>query len=160
VAPGWPGCLPGCRRPRSRSDRSRRFFRYGLSDDGGCHDTDESRRACRSSSSTPRLQPASLDGQLPDQGVRLSQPGCQLTVRQRGQLLRRGNTGHIGRSTQINAIAGPWSTTPPRRVATTRPALPQTRQARHPRRLLNSYAARHAGHTEPAVGTFRLRGKS
>jgi len=52
VAPGAPGCLPGRRLPRSRSDRSRGFFLYGLSDDGGREDTDESLPARRSSSST------------------------------------------------------------------------------------------------------------
>ena len=44
VVPGSPGCLPGRRFPRSRSDRSAPFL-YGLSDDGGRDDVDESRRA-------------------------------------------------------------------------------------------------------------------
>ena len=52
MAPGSPGCLPGRRFPRYRSDRSRGFFLYGLSDDGGRDDTDESIPARRSSSST------------------------------------------------------------------------------------------------------------
>jgi hypothetical protein len=47
VDPGSPGCLPGRRFPRSRSDRSF-FFLYGLSDDGGRDDVDESLPACRS----------------------------------------------------------------------------------------------------------------
>jgi hypothetical protein len=51
VAPGSPGCLPGRRFPRSRSDRSRGFL-YGLSDDGGRDEVDESIPARRSSSST------------------------------------------------------------------------------------------------------------
>jgi hypothetical protein len=51
VVPGSPGCLPGRRFPRSRSDRSRLFL-YGLSDEGGRDDVDESRRPRRSSSST------------------------------------------------------------------------------------------------------------
>ncbi len=44
VVPGSPGCLPGRRFPRSRSDRSAPFL-YGLSDDGGRDDVDESLRA-------------------------------------------------------------------------------------------------------------------
>ena len=44
VVPGSPGCLPGRRFPRSRSDRSPFFFLYGLSDDGGRDDVDESLR--------------------------------------------------------------------------------------------------------------------
>ena len=52
VDPGSPGCLPGCRFPRSRSDRSRPFFLYGLSEDGGLDDVEESLPACRSSCST------------------------------------------------------------------------------------------------------------
>ena len=52
VVPGSPGCLPGRRFPRSRSDRSRGLFLYGLSDDGGRDEFDESRPARRSRSST------------------------------------------------------------------------------------------------------------
>ena len=52
VIPGSPGCFPGRRFPRSRSDRSLPFFLYGLSEDGGRDDVDESLRACRSNSST------------------------------------------------------------------------------------------------------------
>jgi len=52
VIPGPPGCLPGRRFPRSRSDRSLSFFLYGLSEEGGRDDVEESLRACRSSSST------------------------------------------------------------------------------------------------------------
>jgi hypothetical protein len=44
VVPGSPGCFPGRRFPRSRSDRSRPFFLYGLSDDGGRDDEAESLR--------------------------------------------------------------------------------------------------------------------
>ena len=52
VVPGSPGCLPGGRFPRSRADRSRPFFLYGLSDDGGFDDVEESRPTCRRRSST------------------------------------------------------------------------------------------------------------
>jgi len=52
VVPGSPGCFPGRRFPRSRSDRSRGCFLYGLSDDGGRDDVDGSWPARRSSSST------------------------------------------------------------------------------------------------------------
>ncbi len=45
VVPGSPGCLPGRRFPRSRSDQSLLFFLYGLSDDGGRDDVAESLRA-------------------------------------------------------------------------------------------------------------------
>ena len=41
VDPGSPGCLPGRRFPRSRSDRSLLFFLYGLSEDGGRDDVEE-----------------------------------------------------------------------------------------------------------------------
>ena len=51
VAPGLPGCLPGRRFPRSRSDRSAPFFLYGLSDEGGRDDV-ESFPAWRSSCPT------------------------------------------------------------------------------------------------------------
>ena len=57
VVPGSPGCFPGRRFPRSRSDRSRPFFLYGLSDDGGLDDVDESLPACRSRSSTRAARP-------------------------------------------------------------------------------------------------------
>jgi hypothetical protein len=52
VIPGSPGCFPGRRFPRSRSERSLPFFLYGLSEEGGRDDVDESLRACHSSSST------------------------------------------------------------------------------------------------------------
>ncbi len=44
VVPGSPGCLPGRRFPRARKDRSAPFLLYGLSDDGGRDDVDESLR--------------------------------------------------------------------------------------------------------------------
>ena len=37
-----PGCFPRLRPPRWRSDRSRGFFLYGLSDDGGLDDVEDS----------------------------------------------------------------------------------------------------------------------
>jgi hypothetical protein len=52
IVPGSPGCLPGRRFPRSRKDRSAPFFLYGLSDDGGRDDVDESFPALRSSCPT------------------------------------------------------------------------------------------------------------
>jgi hypothetical protein len=62
VSPGWgdcfsvedcaPGCLPGLRPDLPRSDRSRGFFLYGLSDDGGFDDVEESLSRRRRSSST------------------------------------------------------------------------------------------------------------
>ena len=42
VTPGAPGCFPGRRFPRSRSDRSVPPFLYELSDDGGFDDVEES----------------------------------------------------------------------------------------------------------------------
>jgi len=51
VDPGSPGCFPGRRCPRSRSDQSLLFFLYGLSEDGGLDDIDESLPASRSSRS-------------------------------------------------------------------------------------------------------------
>jgi len=47
-----PGCLPGLRPDLPRSDRSRGFFVYGLSDDGGLDDVEESLPSRRRSSST------------------------------------------------------------------------------------------------------------
>ena len=47
-----PGCLPGLRPDLPRSDRSRGFFLYGLSEDGGFEDVEESFATSRSSSST------------------------------------------------------------------------------------------------------------
>ena len=47
-----PGCLPGGRLPRSRRERSRGLFAYGLSDDGGRDEFDESFPSRRSSSAT------------------------------------------------------------------------------------------------------------
>jgi len=52
VAPGLPGCLPGRRFPRSRSDRSAPLFLYGLSEEGGRDDVDESFPAWRSNCPT------------------------------------------------------------------------------------------------------------
>ena len=49
VLPGAPGCLPGFRPVFSRSDRSVLFFVYGLSDDGGFDELEESRPSRRSS---------------------------------------------------------------------------------------------------------------
>ena len=89
VVPGSPGCFPGRRFPRSRSDRSRGFFRYGLSDDGGRDDIEESLPDLPLQLLHPRLQPA-------DQLVRLRQLPRQLGMRQRGQLLRRGIPGTPG----------------------------------------------------------------
>ena len=37
-----PGCFPGLRPDAPRSDRSRGFFLYGLSDEGGFDDVEES----------------------------------------------------------------------------------------------------------------------
>jgi hypothetical protein len=56
--PGSPGCLPGRRLARSRSDRSLPFFLYGLSDDEGRDEVDESLPAQRSSSSIREVSPA------------------------------------------------------------------------------------------------------
>jgi hypothetical protein len=50
--PGSPGCFPGRRFPRSRSDRSLGFFACGLSEDGGLDEFDESLPSRRSSSAT------------------------------------------------------------------------------------------------------------
>jgi hypothetical protein len=72
------GCFPGRRFPRSRSDRSRGSFWYGLSDDGALEEFRESLPACRSSSSTHSL--------LRDYPVRLSQQPRQLGIRQPFQL--------------------------------------------------------------------------
>jgi hypothetical protein len=77
----------------ARSDRSPPFFRYGLSDDGGRDEVDESLRACRSSSST-LAEPLNLPAQLSDQPVRLRQPHCQLSSRKTRQLLRGRHTSH------------------------------------------------------------------
>jgi hypothetical protein len=49
--------------------------------------------------------------QLPDQLVRPGQQRRQLSMREPLQLRRRGDTGHIRHSTQINPTAGPQSTT-------------------------------------------------
>jgi hypothetical protein len=59
----------------------------------------------------PRLQPADQRRLLRAHPVRLGKQPCQLGMRQRGQLLRRGNTGHIGHSTQTCTTAGRQSTT-------------------------------------------------
>jgi hypothetical protein len=50
-----PGCLPRLRPLRPRSDRSRGFFLYGLSDDGGRDDVPESLPRRRSSCATRSL---------------------------------------------------------------------------------------------------------
>ena len=50
VADCAPGCLPGLRPDLPRSDRSRGFFLYGLSEDGGLDDVEESLASRRSSS--------------------------------------------------------------------------------------------------------------
>jgi hypothetical protein len=53
-----PGCFPRPRPLRWRSDRSPDFFLYGLSDDGGLDDVDESWPRRRSSSATRPLSAA------------------------------------------------------------------------------------------------------
>jgi len=59
VEDGAPGCLPGLRPDRPRKDRSRVFFLYGLSEDGGFEDVEESLPRRRSSSSTRAASTAS-----------------------------------------------------------------------------------------------------
>src|ERR1019366_7871794 len=54
-----PGCLPGRRPDRLRSDRSLVFFWYGLSEEGGLEDVEESLPRRRSSSSTRAASTAS-----------------------------------------------------------------------------------------------------
>src|ERR1019366_7615449 len=54
-----PGCLPGLRPDRLRSDRSLVFFWYGLSEEGGLEDVEESLPRRRSSSSTRAASTAS-----------------------------------------------------------------------------------------------------
>jgi hypothetical protein len=75
--------------------------------------------------------------QLPDQLVRPGQQRRELRMREPLQLRRRGGTGHIRHSTQINPSAGPQSTTrhgvSPAHTGTAR------RPGETPRRLLNSY---------------------
>src|ERR1035441_5772615 len=59
VEDGAPGCLPGARPDRPRKDRSLLFFLYGLSEDGGFDDVEESLPRRRSSSRpAPRAPPA------------------------------------------------------------------------------------------------------
>ena len=55
-----PGCFPGLRPLRPRSDRSLGFFLYGLSDDGGFDDVEESLPRRRSISATRSLSAAIL----------------------------------------------------------------------------------------------------
>ena len=115
VVPGSPGCFPGRRFPFSRSDRSRDgFFPYGLSDDGGLDDVEESFPRLPLQGLYPRRQPAVLRdrvldprGQLPhlarqlrDHPVRLRQPLREHAARQDGKLLRRRQARLIGHSTQ------------------------------------------------------------
>ena len=52
------GCFPRPRPPRSRRDRSRGYFLYGLSDDGGLDDVEESLPSRRSSTVTRPLSSA------------------------------------------------------------------------------------------------------
>ena len=55
-----PGCFPGLRPLRPRSDRSLGLFLYGLSDDGGLDDAEESLPRRRSISATRPLSAAIL----------------------------------------------------------------------------------------------------
>ena len=59
VEDGAPGCLPGARPDRPRKDRSLLFFLYGLSEDGGFDDVEESLPRRRSSSPTRATSTAS-----------------------------------------------------------------------------------------------------
>ena len=59
VEDGAPGCLPGLRPDWPRSDRSFGFFVYGLSDEGGLEEVDESLSRRRRSSSTCAASAAS-----------------------------------------------------------------------------------------------------
>jgi hypothetical protein len=60
VEDGAPGCLPGLRPDRARSDRSPGFFLYGLSEDGGFDDVDESLPKRRHNSSICSASTASF----------------------------------------------------------------------------------------------------
>ena len=106
VIPGSPGCLPGRRFPRSRSDLSLPFSLYGLSEEADAmmwrvlaglplQLLHPGRQALYLRSQLPGLR-----GQLSDQPVRLRQPHCQLSSRESGQLLRRRNTRHTGHTWQ------------------------------------------------------------
>ena len=101
-----PGCLPRFRPLRPRSDRSRGFFLYGLSDDGGLDDVPESLPRRRSSSATRSLSAANprlrrLQGSPGRRELRvlglddLAQPGIGGAQRghQRGKFL----PGRLGR---------------------------------------------------------------
>jgi hypothetical protein len=104
-----PGCFPRLRPLRPRSDRSLGFFLYGLSDDGGLDDVEESLPRRRSSSATRSLSAANrasarLQGTPGRRELRvlglndLAQPGVGSAQRghQRGEILPRGLGRQIG----------------------------------------------------------------
>ena len=118
VVPGSPGCFPGRRFPRSRSDRSRGFFSYGLSDDGGFDDVEESRRACRSSCST-RAVSSAISRYASASRAASSACGSAESSSAEGTPGTSGTTGN-------HRHPGPPVNNPPRRVAATRPTHPAT----------------------------------
>jgi hypothetical protein len=100
VVPGTPGCLPGRRLPRSRSDRSRLFNLYGLSDDGGRDDTDESRRTRRSRSSTRAASRSFRAVSSPISRYASASRAASSAAGQHRKLLRGESTGRIGHTRQ------------------------------------------------------------
>ena len=119
VVPGSPGCFPGRRFPRSRKDRSRgSFFPYGLSDDGGLDDVDESLAACRSSCST-RAVSSAISRYASASRAASSACGNAESSSAEGTPDTSGTTGN-------HHHPGPPVNNPPRRVAAIRPTHPAT----------------------------------
>ena len=112
-----PGCLPGLRPDLPRSDRSRGFFLYGLSDDGGLDDVEESLSRRRRSSSTCAASavPRQLrGGQLIAGRGRLAQPRVErLQLRdprtQPRHLIRCGHMRRIGHKPHSTTADGQLS---------------------------------------------------
>ena len=89
VVPGWPGCCPGRRLPRSRKDRSAPFFLIRAIRRRGPVTTRTNPGAPDAQDLPPGRQPLVLRGQLlrrrgqlADQPARLSKLGRQLSRRQ------------------------------------------------------------------------------
>jgi hypothetical protein len=117
----------------------------------------------------PGRKPLDLRGQLADQPVRLSQPYCQLSGRQSGQLLRRRDTRRSGHTWQRSPFRSAQSTIHPacRRSLASQPQSRPARRLRHLRphrrasrapRHLASADAQRCGSARGGVPPVHLTG--
>ena len=132
VVPGSPGCFPGGACPAPAATGPAPFFLYGLSDEGGFEEVEESLPPGAQVLHL-RGQAPDLRGQLADQPVRVSQPRRQLPADSADSSSAEGKPGtsgtagndhhpgppvnNPGRRVDRHASRKPSSRNPPRRGA-------------------------------------------